>query len=68
MAELNIIHPFREGNGRTIREFIKEYAEKLGLRVEWNKISKEDLLNAMIDSVSDTYNLKNSLMKIITLK
>ena len=68
MAELNIIHPFREGNGRTIREFIKEYAEKLGLRVEWSKISKEDLLNAMIDSVSDTYNLKNSLMKIITLK
>lgn len=29
MAELNIIHPFREGNGRTIREFIRLMAKRL---------------------------------------
>ena len=26
MTELNVLHPFREGNGRTIREFVREYA------------------------------------------
>lgn len=28
MAELNVLHPFREGNGRTIREFIRQIAYK----------------------------------------
>lgn len=28
MAELNVLHPFREGNGRTIREFIRQLAYK----------------------------------------
>ena len=26
MSELNVLHPFREGNGRTIREFIRQLA------------------------------------------
>ncbi|WP_080569161.1 Fic family protein [Desulfitobacterium hafniense] len=28
MSELNMIHPFREGNGRSIREFTKEHQSK----------------------------------------
>jgi len=58
MSELNIIHPFREGNGRAIREFIRELAQSLGYRIDWSKINKEQLLDAMIDSVYDTANLK----------
>lgn len=28
-VELNVIHPFREGNGRTLREFLREYVERI---------------------------------------
>ncbi len=43
-------HPFREGNGRTIREFVREYSivksKEIGLgcfELEWNLINKEEL-------------------------
>lgn len=65
MAELNIIHPFREGNGRSIREFIREYALKFGFSVEWDAVEKEQLLDAMISSVYDVSDLKFCLNKII---
>ena len=65
MAELNIIHPFREGNGRAIREFVREYAQALDLTIQWNKINKEVLLDAMVESVFDTTVLKEILAKIL---
>lgn len=53
MAELNIIHPFREGNGRTIREFIRLMAKRMGYELNWGDIDKEELLKASISSVYD---------------
>ena len=35
MAELNIIHPFREGNGRSVREFIRLMAKRVGCDLNW---------------------------------
>jgi cell filamentation protein len=61
MAELNIIHPFREGNGRTIREFIRQYALELGYKIDWSKVSKDQLLIAMIESVLDKSNLEKCI-------
>lgn len=63
MAELNIIHPFREGNGRTIREFIRVLALKNGYIINWSNVGKDELLNASIESVHDATNLKNCLIK-----
>lgn len=63
MAELNIIHPFREGNGRVIREFIREYALQLGFKVFWERLSKTELIDAMIKSVFNDSDLKNCLLK-----
>jgi cell filamentation protein len=63
MSELNVIHPFREGNGRTIREFIRVLALERGYIIEWNKVSKEELLKASIDSVYDNTNLYKCLMQ-----
>jgi cell filamentation protein len=54
MAELNVIHPFREGNGRTIREFIRCLALKCGYLLNWNSINSKYLLKASIKSVLDT--------------
>lgn len=53
MAELNIIHPFREGNGRSIREFIRLMAKRMGYDLNWGNIDKEELLEASIMSVDN---------------
>lgn len=61
MAELNYIHPFREGNGRTIREFIRILLLRDGYRVDWSRVSVDELLQAMVDSVYDTTHLQQVL-------
>ena len=53
MAELNIIHPFREGNGRSIREFIRLMAKRMGYDLNWGNVDKEELLEASILSVNN---------------
>lgn len=53
MAELNIIHPFREGNGRSIRELIRCMALEYGLRLNWGNTDRDALLNAAVASVYD---------------
>lgn len=65
MAELNIIHPFREGNGRTIREFIRSLALKCGFIINWNTVAYEEILEASIISVNDITRLKACLRKCI---
>ena len=53
MSELNIIHPFREGNGRSIREFIRLMAKRMGYDLNWGNVDKEELLEASILSVDN---------------
>lgn len=65
MAELNIIHPFREGNGRAIREFVKEYAAFHNYIIDWSKIDKISLLDAMVNSIVDNSDLKKCIYKIL---
>ncbi|EWH10144.1 cell filamentation protein Fic [Catenovulum agarivorans DS-2] len=47
-CELNVIHPFREGNGRTQRFFFEELFFYLGYNVAWPDISKEEWIEANI--------------------
>lgn len=53
MAELNIIHPFREGNGRSIRELIRCMALMYGRFINWGNTDRDTLLNAAVASVYD---------------
>ena len=53
MAELNIIHPFREGNGRTIREFIRCLGARCGYTIHWDRVDKDTILQASILSVTN---------------
>ena len=48
MAELNAIHPFREGNGRTQRLFMRELAKGAGHNLDFAVVSKERMLQASI--------------------
>ena len=62
MGELNIIHPFREGNGRSIREFIRLMAKRMGYDLNWGNIDKEELLEASFLSV-DNYKVLVKILK-----
>ncbi len=68
MAELNIIHPFREGNGRTIREFIRCIFLKLGYTLNWDNVSRDELLEKSIMSVDDYKILIPILKKAVEIK
>ena len=67
-AELNYIHPFREGNGRTTREFMRLLFLKNGYEVDWSAVPAEDLLDAMELSVYDTRKLQDILQKCLAEK
>ncbi|MCR4692531.1 MAG: Fic family protein [Firmicutes bacterium] len=65
MAELNIIHPFREGNGRSIREFIRIMAKRMGYDINWGNVDKDEILEASILSV-DNYRVLVDIIKAST--
>ena len=50
MAELNAIHPFREGNGRAQREFIRQLAARSGYSLNWSRVSGDQMARASKDS------------------
>lgn len=62
LGELNAVHPFREGNGRTQRMFIEYLSRKNGYEIEFSKINKEDMIDASIKSF---YGNNSALEKLI---
>lgn len=65
-VEMNVAHPFREGNGRSTRIWLDLILKKeLKLVVDWNKVDKEDYLLAMerspIKDVEIKVLIKNAL-------
>lgn len=62
LSEMNAIHPFREGNGRTQRLFISMLAEKCGYHIRYDLISNAEMLEASILSFGKDYHLLDSLM------
>lgn len=65
MAELNIIHPFRDGNGRSIREFVRILALKNGYQIKWNTIDQKRLFEASVESVLNLDPLIQCIKKAI---
>lgn len=49
-SEINALHPFREGNGRTQREFIRELALKRGYIIRFARISRDEMMDASRES------------------
>ena len=45
-AELNALHPFREGNGRTIRLFLIMLADHAGYLLDYSRVSAEEIIRA----------------------
>ena len=49
-VEMNIAHPFREGNGRVQREFINHLAYRNGWRIDWSHITQAEMIQGSIES------------------
>ena len=66
-VEMNMAHPFMEGNGRSTRIWLDMILKKrLGLCVDWSKIGKQDYLSAMIESEKDSSKIKSLLKQALT--
>jgi len=65
MAEINVIHPFREGNGRSTREYIRFLAMSNGYTIDWSKIDRNELLNASVRSTINTDKLEQLIYNSI---
>ena len=65
LSELNVLHPFREGNGRTIREFIRELAFFNGYVLDLQNTTSDELLKASVDSIADTKELEETLNRCL---
>ena len=65
--ELNIAHPFMEGNGRATRIWLDLLLkDRIGKCVDWQKIDKQSYLKAMEKSVIDSSNIKSLIKKALT--
>jgi len=68
-VEMNIAHPFREGNGRSIRIWLDLILKKeLKVVVDWSKVDKEDYLLAMERSPIKDVEIKQLLKNALTDK
>src|SRR5690606_18152428 len=63
LAELNALHPFREGNGRTVREFARQLMQNAGYELDWEKIAgPAEIINAFVDSFNATNDRLENLL------
>ena len=68
-VEMNIAHPFREGNGRATRIWLDLILKKeLKKVVDWNKVDKNDYLSAMERSPVKDIEIKHLLKNALTSK
>ena len=68
-VEMNVAHPFMEGNGRSTRIWLDLILKKqLGRCVDWSRIGKNDYLNAMIVSHTDSRGIRSLLQDALTDK
>lgn len=66
-VEMNIAHPFREGNGRATRIWLDCMLKKeIGMVVDWSKVDKEDYLLAMERSPVRDIEIKHVLRTALT--
>jgi cell filamentation protein len=50
LGEINALHPFREGNGRAQREFIRELAVESGYEIAWDLVTQDEMFAASVAS------------------
>lgn len=68
-VEMNVAHPFREGNGRSARIWLDAILKKeIGKVIDWSNVDKEDYLAAMERSPVRALEIKALLKEALTYK
>ena len=66
-VEMNVAHPFMEGNGRSTRIWLDLiFKKRLGMCVDWSKIDKNEYLSAMVESQTDSSHIRSLLEQALT--
>lgn len=68
LSEINVLHPFREGNGRTQRLFIEYLGNVAGVEIDFSGVSDREIIIASASSFLKNYDNINSLFKRICAK
>ena len=66
LSEINVLHPFREGNGRAQRLFIEYLAENAGYNVGFSQVTDRQMIEASAASFLCDYTKMNELFSAIT--
>ena len=67
LSEINVLHPFREGNGRTQRLFIMYLAGIAGYAVDFSDVMPEEMIAASAESFTCEYDRINAMFERITV-
>ena len=68
LSEINVLHPFREGNGRAQRLFIEYLADHAGYKVDFSNVTAEEMIIASAESFACDYDKINTMFERITRK
>lgn len=63
LSEINAVHPFREGNGRTQRLFMEVIAYKAGYHLDFSDITDQEMIEASYESFNRDYAKMNEIFK-----
>ena len=63
LGEINMLHPFREGNGRTQREFLLELSREAGWELDLSKVSRDEMIQASQQSANSTDDLFEKMIR-----
>lgn len=66
--EFNMIHPFREGNGRVLRLLFEHLALSARYSLDWSSVERNEWLQANIDGVQVNYEPMNNIFKKIVTR
>ncbi|MDR1703214.1 MAG: Fic family protein [Clostridiales bacterium] len=67
LSEINVLHPFREGNGRTQRLFIEYVAQKAGWHIDFSSVRPDEMIEACAMAYAIKYDRMVEMLKRITL-
>jgi cell filamentation protein len=65
LSEINVMHPFREGNGRTQRVFIEYLAQSAGFFVDFSEVGGKEMIEASVRSFHKDYKMMEAMFRRI---
>lgn len=67
-SELNAIHPFREGNGRTVRTLLTLLAQRYGYDIEWARMDQTENIQASKQAMRDDLSVMQGMLSGLVIK